>query len=286
MTIPDSVSIDNISSVKGDGDTLSWRHTVGADNDRILIVTTANRDGNKRVTGVNYGDVTLTEAGFQNGPSAQNRCAIWYLIAPAVGSANVVITLSSSTKITASAYSLKGVHQTTPLTPFISTAGQNTAPILTNTLSRTCLMIDVLAANGDAGGASATSGQTLQWNLATGTGGGDILGAGSAKVAALNTEMSWTLTKGKPWALGALSIRPSVATEPLPSITLSGEGMSAFGFNFRVKAPLGVAYVILASSNLRDWKPIHTNVAQVDTLLFTDSEALSQPGRYYRAVLR
>jgi hypothetical protein len=286
LTIADSVSLDNVSTAKGDGNTLSWRHTVGAANDRMLIVTSANRDGNKSVTGISYGGVALTEAGFRNAPSAQNSCSIWYLIAPAVGSANVVITLGGSAKITASAYSLKGVHQTTPLEPFISTAGQNTSPKLTNTVSPSYLMIDILAANGDAVGASAGAGQTLQWNLATGTGGGDILGAGSAKMAGLNTEMSWALVKGKPWALAAVSVRPAGTSEVPPRVTLVAEGMSTSGFDLQVRAPLGATYVILASSNLLDWKPIHTNIAQADSVLFTDAEAITQPNRYYQAVLR
>lgn len=205
------VSLDNVTSAKADTAMLSWPHTVGIGGDRILIVTTAHHDGNQSVTAVTYGGAALARVGYTNAPGNANSCSIWYLMSPPSGSTNVVVNLSSAKKVAAAAYSFNGVNQTIPLGAFVSTAGQDLLPTVIGTAGIGDLMVDVLAADGDVKGASPALGQSLQWNLASGTAGGDILGAGSTKPGTVATTMSWVLNAGKPWALGAVAIRPSPA---------------------------------------------------------------------------
>jgi hypothetical protein len=61
--------------------------------------------------------------------------------------------------------------------------------------------------------------------------------------------------------------------------------MNPKGFSFRLSVLLGCTGVIEASSNLQDWIPIGTNVADVADVLFTDAAAGNFPMRFYRVPL-
>jgi hypothetical protein len=62
-------------------------------------------------------------------------------------------------------------------------------------------------------------------------------------------------------------------------------GMTPTGFTLQVSAPVGSTFVILASTDLRDWTPIHTNVTLNASVLITDATAMNFSQRFYRAVL-
>ncbi len=74
-------------------------------------------------------------------------------------------------------------------------------------------------------------------------------------------------------------------TDPL-SATPPGFGAGAMtptGFTFQVCIPIGHRYLILASTNTRDWTQIHSNVALSTNFLFTDSAATNRSLRFYQA---
>jgi hypothetical protein len=204
-----SISLDNTSNASRKTSTLSWPHTVGGGADRVLMVGTSHRDGNKHVTGISYGGAPLTNLGVQNGPGNQNRVELWYLIAPAPGTANVVVTLSDARNIVGGAASYIGVDQITPFGAFVSASNQTQNATITVTSQVDELIMDVIAANGDAKSLTVGAGQTSLWNTGTGTAGGDIqAGANNTPGASLVT-FSWTLGKRKPWAIGAVTLKPA-----------------------------------------------------------------------------
>jgi hypothetical protein len=73
---------------------------------------------------------------------------------------------------------------------------------------------------------------------------------------------------------------PIINLSPFP-----GGGMSASGFTFQISVPVGITYVIQASTNLRDWTSIATNVAITGSELFTDPAAANSSRRLYRVVV-
>ena len=95
----------------------SWSHTVGAGSDRILILSLSGTyNGTDYVTGgtVTYGGVSMTQLSAQHF-SPSNNCRalyVYYLIAPATGTANIVVTPTSSQELGAAAASYSGVKQT------------------------------------------------------------------------------------------------------------------------------------------------------------------------------
>jgi hypothetical protein len=99
---------------------LTFSHTVNSGSNSILIVSVGGSDsvtpGNCIPTGVTYGGVSLTKVGSATETGAGNGASVWYLLAPTVGTANVVVTFGASIATSqAGSISLFGVHQTTPV---------------------------------------------------------------------------------------------------------------------------------------------------------------------------
>lgn len=98
--------------------TLTYSHTVSG-TDRLLIVTAGIRDTTlDEITGITYAGAAMTKADGRNrsGGLVDVRSELWYLVAPATGTNNVVITGSAGfTRISTSAMSYTGVDQTSPI---------------------------------------------------------------------------------------------------------------------------------------------------------------------------
>jgi hypothetical protein len=75
-----------------------------------------------------------------------------------------------------------------------------------------------------------------------------------------------------------------VTAEPLPVPRLAGEALPNLGFFLQLTqgAP-GLSYIIEASSDLRQWSPIKTNVAGDGTFDWLDRSARDANRRFYRA---
>ena len=71
-----------------------------------------------------------------------------------------------------------------------------------------------------------------------------------------------------------------------PSLQILPPQMTTNGFRFRLSGPSKSHYVILASTDLRNWTPISTNAAPSGTVDFTDTSATNQSFRYYKAMLQ
>ena len=199
--------------------TASWTfsHTVGAGSDRVLVVATSHRDGNKNVTNITFNGVTLTQAIQQNGTSSNNQVNIWYLVNPTVTTANVVITVSGSVKIAATAINLTGVYQAAPVSSTAGNSGTSTAPSATVVSASNELVMAAVAANGDALSVASGGGQISLANNGTGTGGGDVRMGVDSETGAASVTTTWTLGASKSWGTASASVRPSGA------IALSGK---------------------------------------------------------------
>lgn len=205
-----AITVDALSSMvdKGTKNPVTWSHTVGGGVGRLLIVGTSNKDGDNSVTSVTCGGRGLTQAGFQAGPNAENRVSIWFLLAPEIGTANVVVTLSKKDKVVLGTVSFTGVDQRLPVGEFASAFGISANPSVFLNSASDEILIDVLAADGNASGATADADQTRCWNLKTGTGHAQLTGGGSTKPGINSLAMSWTLDDPKPWIIGATALKP------------------------------------------------------------------------------
>lgn len=112
------------------GTSLTFSHTT-AGSDRLLLVMGHDKQGTTVVTGITYNSVAMTKAVTKANAAGENDRSItlWYLIAPASGANNVVVTASESVSLRFHALSFINVHQT------VFTDGTDTSPDSTGTIS-------------------------------------------------------------------------------------------------------------------------------------------------------
>ena len=146
---------------------LTWSHTCTG-SDRLLLVATIANDtaANDYVTGATYGGVAMTEIGTGLSPvsSADNRWLhLFYLLAPASGANNVVVSASSATFIDGSSASYTGVRQSAQPD---NTATSNSGAVTSETTSLTTVADNcwvMLAFDGyDAGNQVAAGASTTR----------------------------------------------------------------------------------------------------------------------------
>jgi hypothetical protein len=133
---------------------------------------------------------------------------MWYLLQPPAGTANVVVSLSGSANTVGGAVSFFGVDQAAPIGPFVSASGTGRLPLVLAISAQGDVVVDTLAATGDAVSASALPQQQERWNDQTGTASGDVIGAGSTAARGPSVAMAWSLATSRPWALGTVSLKP------------------------------------------------------------------------------
>jgi hypothetical protein len=179
------------------GPTLTWSHTVANQSNRVLIVG-VQTEGSSSIqpTSVTYNGAAMTNVGQAEATSSGifQDVSQWYLIAPAVGTANVVVTWPSAvTDQTAGAIGLYGVAQQSPEASATSfnNSGATTTDI--TTLTDGAWVVDMFGSGQDLGDLSPGSGQTQRYtqsSSATTSGGGSTKSVASAGA----TSMTWTQT--------------------------------------------------------------------------------------------
>ncbi|HEX3820228.1 MAG TPA: C25 family cysteine peptidase [Candidatus Sulfotelmatobacter sp.] len=215
------VTVDSSTSGSDEltgGGTLTIAHTTAGTNRLMLVGVSMNiKNGNTaKVSGVKWNGTALTLLGAQNDSGNQRRVEIWRLLAPATGSANVVVTFTipffTTEGVSAGVTTFTGVDQTVPMGTFTSADGTNGSnsqldvPSVINGM-----ILDTLAIGGNQT-ASVPGPQVQQWNQDTGnTTNTDVVGTGSARTGAPSVPISETFSGATNWSLGAVSINPTSA---------------------------------------------------------------------------
>lgn len=146
------------------GTTHTFSHTCTG-TDRILFVHSFHNDSTDRQTGVTYNGVAMTLVNKAT-PASTRYTYLWYLINPATGANNVVITAGSSTAIGGNAVSYTGADQTTqPDASSITTDSLATKVSSITTVADNCW--SVLAHIGNGTNPTASTNSTLRAGNAT-----------------------------------------------------------------------------------------------------------------------
>jgi uncharacterized repeat protein (TIGR01451 family) len=209
--------------------TFSFSHTttVGGTNRLMIVGVSINATSNtpdSRITSITYGAQTLTRILASGGTSAAipMRAEMWYLVAPATGTANVVVTGNKTggnkLGVVAGATTFTGAYQASPIRASASNVGTSNTAQVTVASSGGDVVLDTLAV---VGGTSVTTGapQTSRWNASSGGTGQDAVGTGSTSAGTASVTMSESLSASTAWTLGAISIR---ANQSDVAITKSG----------------------------------------------------------------
>lgn len=188
--------------------TTTWSHTVGTGANRLLLVGVAFAGTDRSISSITFGGASFTYVGSSG---VNRRVEIWKLLNPTAGTASIIANWNGSKDAVFWSGSFTNVDQSTPLGTFQSASGSSTTPSVTVSSDTGELVVDILAADGDAGAISPGGGQTLICSGNTGTSSGDARGGGSSEPGASSVTMSWSLGNSKNWDLGAVALRAAPA---------------------------------------------------------------------------
>ena len=199
-----AIAIDATSSGTGTTSPITVSHPTGSGTNRLMLVgiSGARSSGTVAVSGVTYGGVALSLVGTQ-AYAAYQKIWIYQLVAPATGTADVVVTFSTAPNggAVVGVVTFTGVNQSTPLGTFVSAQGTSTTPSVNVSSATGELVFDTVNHYWPL---TVGANQTQRWN----TGSGNIYGAGSTESGAATVTMSWTASGSDTWAIGAVPIKP------------------------------------------------------------------------------
>ena len=214
--------------------------TVAGTNNVLVVGVSMNITGNSgaTVTSVTYNGAALTLAGVHNDAGSTRRVEIWYLVAPATGTHNVVVNLSSPVDAVVGATNVPGSDQTSPIRDFVSGDGAGGAIATLNVPSANGdTVVDALAIGGAQTVTAYGPTQTQAWASSTGATASDVSGSGSTRAGAASVPLSETFSANSNWSVGAVSVRPFQADL---SVAVSGNA---------VAFPGNVTYTAVVTNN-------------------------------------
>lgn len=107
-----AIAIDATSEGYANGTSITYEHTVTGSNPILMVQLYSFQGTQPSVTGITYNSVALTSKGSRVADGS-GYTQQWSLVAPATGTNNIVVSMSTSQVFTTSA-SYTGVNQTTP----------------------------------------------------------------------------------------------------------------------------------------------------------------------------
>lgn len=191
---------------------LTMSHT-SSGVDRGLLVQVCTEES-KTITGITYNGVALTQQEVATDATGNLRQEQWFLVAPTVGTYNIVITMSAAAYITAGAETINGVNQSTPIGATQTTTGNSNAPseVLATTVDNS-IVFDGLCTGVLPIVYTVGAGQVTNWSLTSNS--YTRQGASSYEVAGTqpdNITMSWAMTQSTRWAKTSVEVIGITAT--------------------------------------------------------------------------
>ncbi len=224
--------------------TVSLAHNTITGSNLVLVVGVSmniSARNTSTVSGITYNGVALTLAGVHHDSTNVRRVEMWYLIGPATGNHNVVVTENvpgaGTIGTVVGATTFTGADQTTPIRAFASNDGTNDEANVTVSSGLTDLVLDTLAIDGNHTVPAPSGTQVQQWALTSGGGGSDAYGYGSSHAGAVSVPMSEKLSASSNWSDAAVSIQPLQADL---GVTVSGNS---------ALFPANLTYTITVTNN-------------------------------------
>lgn len=213
----------------------------GGSNDQAGTGTAGGQGaGGKVVVTWSASQQNLTLIGTKASVSGACRVELWGLVAPALRTGTIAVTLTGAINSAGCASSFNGVHQTSPTEGFNSAQATNggaaDATVDVTTVADNDWCVDIVATDDTA--ITVGSGQTQRANV-TGAAGSGAMSTEGPKTPGGAVTMSWTdIGASATWAIGSVGLRPVAAaaigrathnTRPYPLGVRVGIGFSMSG---------------------------------------------------------
>ena len=227
----------------------SWSHTVGAGDNRFLLVclqargTVANTVLATAVTRTGVG-LTKIRSDAYTGSGAYYQTELWQQTAPAVGAGTIAVTWAGSPSEYAvgTSTSYLGVHQSDPIDAHTGASGSSATPaVVVTTVTADAWVVDCAIGRDDSGltvgaGQSARTDRIIGTTEATNDGSGISTVNGKASPGA--ETMDWTQTSNE-WITSAVALKPAAAATA-PSITSATADATGADLTFGATTPTTV----------------------------------------------
>jgi hypothetical protein len=235
-TLYSTIAYDNSNSTFTNGaNSLSWKHTTGTGNDRILLVSVDTFNYNaapSTVNSVSYGSTPLTAsftAAYSSNP--QVRCYVFYLVNPSSGTNTITVNFASSTAAVGGSTTYYNVNQASPILASNTANGSGSSQSVTLSASGTyskLLYGSIAAQISSSYTLSDAAQQTNRWSDSGSYKHGNTNyyydGKGSDNsVTSGSVGLSWTSTHSVNWVGIAILLQPTrLPTQETCQIILSG----------------------------------------------------------------
>ena len=211
------------------GTNITLNHETSGENRLMLVTVAMANHATATVNSMTYAGASLSLVGvseFSNGASDEVRIETWSLIAPALGTHELVGALSGPIDDggIVSVMNFASVDQTDPLGDFVSTGGFSNATSLITDSSNDDQVFSSIATeyHGDYD-LLPGSDQTERWDLQT----GGLNHAASIQDGGNSMTSSWTIASTDSFAALAIPIHATVLTNSSPIITSHGGSNAA-----------------------------------------------------------
>ena len=184
---------------------LTTSYTQAAGTDRALVVFVGT-EGNVVHSSVTFDGVGLTLE--LNSVGSGRRTSVWYLAAPNVVTANIVVTLASAADVGMIGHSWSDVNQGTPFSGSAANSGNSATPSVVVPSAVGELVVDGFNHGNDGNNPVVGAGQTELADLEVVA---DFRMASSREDgAAPNVTMDWSGMGVDAWASVGASLQPAV----------------------------------------------------------------------------
>ncbi len=213
--------------------TYSWNHTCGGTDRYLRVGISMLSVAGSSVSSITYNGVALSLLRAKASVSGAVRAELWELVAPAIGTHSIAVTLSASLDSIGTAISLNGVHQTSPSEGAADATATNVgaadATVNVTTVADNDWVSDIVASDDTA--ITVGAGQTQRVNV-TGTLGSGALSTEGPKTPAGSVTMSWANVGAlATWTIVAAAVRPIAAAS-----LVTGNPWSYYAQQFRQAA--------------------------------------------------
>lgn len=225
-----AIVLDAVASSHAGASSLTFAHVVGAISNSLLVVSISSQDSNHAnvpITGVTYNGVALTKAKEDMASSNNTSSSIWYLLNPASGTHNVIVSATGSVQILAVSSSWSGVAQSgqPDASAGAGTANNNSSSPsqAITTVADNSLIVDAISSEANR---TAIGGSQTTIGVVQGQSFENVSASYMIKTPAGSATMSATLSSGQPWSMTVASFSPVAAAGATrtPRLALLGVG--------------------------------------------------------------
>ncbi len=205
------------TGLMNNSNTATISHTTASGSNRLMIVGVSAQQPGASITSMTYNGTSLTKL-VRVTNASQTRVEIWYLVAPAVGTFNVVVNNSGGENAIIGVQTYSGVDQTTPFGTYVSASSISGTTATVNASSASGELVYGVVGWNNGNANTIGAGQTEYWDLPMNS---SIAGAGSTEAGAATVTMSWTNAGSQPWTIVAVPLKPVTTAQSSVSVRVN-----------------------------------------------------------------